>query len=1011
MFPKKYDHAEIESKIQKLYDKFKLAHPETIVQMQSDLGASFPCSSEETYVCSYPPPNVTWVLHLWHALTTTMEDVIIRYHRMTGKSTLWLPGTDHAGIATQTKVEAKVKADEGKTRFDYGRVDFLEKVWDFALQNRSTIISQMKSMWSSLDWTRESFTLSEKLSRAVRKSFIELHRQGKIYQWHRVTNRDPVSQSVISDIEVIMKEQESKLYYVKYFVTGGQSSITVATTRPDTVIADVAIAVNPGDKRFKWFVGKFVLAPITNRKIPVIADDYVDPEFGTWALKITPTHDANDFEIAQRHKLPMDVFAFDKEWRYSEHAGEFAGVHIDDGFDNMVSLIQERGNLERVEDYINKLPTSERTGAVIQPIITQQWFYDTSEAAAASDQALTDGDLKIYPARFEHDFHQWMEKIQPWCISRQLWRWHRIPVWYGSDGQMAVVDEDVVLASCAEDVNLLTLIVFNLIADSRLTEQFTLEQFVELMLSDSIVPTEGKIYEVYHTIYSVKFADNPVMLDQLRFLNSQLATLHSQPGDTDAIHHIGELLSSATHMIDAGDTFSLDIDAITGLTWAVQDSDVLDTWFSSWLWPMTTLGRPEKTPDFEQFFPQTMLETGGDIIFFWVARMTMMSYDLTGKMPFRDIVLHGMVLDEKGKKQSKSVGNVVDPIGIIEQYGADTMRMALITGSTPGNPLKIGGDKFDQYSRFINKFWNASRYVVTKIVWEDSNTEFTYEAVRQQLIDWLDQTNDFDRWILTGLDELITKQHELFAMYQIGEFSSQLMTFVWSSFCDWYIEISKQVTSPMTDTVMIYTITTLCKLLHPYIPHVTEQLWHYVGMQWWLAIQPVAKVLGDIESNIHTQTLMSLISECRTLRNQASVPNHEKVTVIVTVNHDFAQLIQQYEWLVCGLLKADSIMYQPTMERSISDWEVLSAMLYDMKVGIKTQAPQLNRKDHLTKLQADLIDEERFVADLKRSLTNPEFVDRAPAHIVESKRTKLEELKIKIEQMQIEIETIKMKNK
>jgi valyl-tRNA synthetase len=939
-----------------------------------------------------------------------MEDVIIRYQRMTGKSTLWLPGTDHAGIATQTKVEAKVKADEGRTRFDYGRVPFLDKVWDFALQNRSTIISQMKSMWSSLDWSRESFTLSEKLSRAVRKSFVELYNQGKIYQWHRVTNWDPVSQSVISDIEVIMKEQESKLYYVKYFTSGGQNSITVATTRPDTVIADVAIAVNPGDKRFKWLVGKTVIAPITNRPIPVIADDYVDPEFGTGALKITPAHDANDFEIWLRHNLPMDISAFDLKWCYTHHAWEFEWVHIDDGFDNIVALIQERWNLVKTEDYANKIPTSERTGAVIQPLITKQRFYNTAEAAAASDKALTDGELKIYPSRFEHDFHQWMDKIQPWCISRQLWRWHRIPVWYGADGQTAVVDEDVVLASCGDKPNILTLIVFNLIADSRLSEQFTLDEFIELMLSDSIVPTEGKIYEVYNTIYSVKFAYNKAMLEQLSALSLQLSALSTDPSNTDTIHQIGELLSWATHIIDTGHSISLDIASIVWFESPVQDPDVLDTWFSSGLWPMTTLWWPEQTPDYQKYFPQTMLETGSDIIFFWVARMTMMSYDLTGQMPFRDIILHGMVLDEKGKKQSKSSWNGVDPLEVIQQYGADTMRMALITGSTPGNPVKIGMAKFDQYSRFINKLWNASRYVVTKIVWEDAKTEFTYEVVRQQLIDGMDQTNDFDRWILTGLDEIITKQHELFESYQLGEFSSQLITFVWSSFCDWYIETSKQISSPMTDTVMIYTISTLCKLLHPYIPHVTEELWRQVGMTQRLAIQPVAKILGDINTNVHTQTLMSLISECRNLRSQAAIPNHEKVSIVVTVNHDFAQLIQQYEALVCGLIRADWIIYQPTMEWSELD-PVMSAMLYDMKVGIKTQAPQLNWKDHLVRLQAELADEERFVADLRRSLSNPEFVERAPAHIIETKRQKLTDLTTKIEQMQIEIETIKMKNK
>lgn len=1011
MFPKKYDHAEIESKIQKLYDKFKLAHPETVAQMQSDSGASFPSLSSETYVCSYPPPNVTGVLHLWHALTTTMEDVIIRYHRMTGKSTLWLPGTDHAGIATQTKVEAKIKADEGKTRFDYGRVNFLEKVWDFSLDNRSTIIAQMKSMWSSLDWSRESFTLSEKLSRAVRKAFIELYNQGKIYQWHRVTNRDPVSQSVISDIEVVMKEQESKLYYIKYFVKWGQSSITIATTRPDTVIADVAIAVNPGDKRFKWLVGKMVLAPITNRLIPVIADDYVDPTFGTGALKITPTHDANDFEIAQRHNLPMDIYAFDKEGRYSEHAGEFEWIHIDDGFDNLVNLIQERWNLERVEDYTNNLPTSERTGATIQPIITKQWFYNTTQAAAASDQALTNGDLTIFPSRFEHDFHQWMEKIQPRCISRQLWRWHRIPVWYGEDGQIVVLDEDIVHTACGDHSNVLTLIVFNLIADSRLAERFTLEQFTELMLSDSIVPTEGKIYEVYNNIYSTKFANNQLILNQLTELVSQLKAFSLQPSDSDIIHCIDGLLSECTHVIDHGDSYQLDVDAITGISGAVQDPDVLDTWFSSWLWPMSTLWWPDKTLDLQKFFPQTVLETGGDIIFFWVARMTMMSHDLMGCMPFRDIVLHGMVLDEKGKKQSKSLGNGVDPLEVIATYGADTMRIALITGSTPGTPVKIGMDKFEQYSRFINKFRNASRYVVTKIVGEESKTEFNYEQVRQELIQGIDQMNDFDRWIISGLDELIIKQHELFKTYQIGEFSSQLMQFVRNSFCDWYIEISKQVNSPMTDIVMIYTISTLCKLLHPYTPHVTEQLWHYIGMQWWITIQPVASPITGINSNVHTSTLMSLISECRTLRNEASVPNHEKVTIMLTVNHDFSILIQQYESLVCWLIKADSIIYYSTMDRDMSDGEVLSTMLYDMKVGIKTQAPQLNWKDHLAKLQVELSDEEHFVADLKRSLNNPEFIERAPAHIVEVKRDKLKELKIKIEQMQIDIEMIKMKNK
>jgi valyl-tRNA synthetase len=679
-FPKKYDVA-IEKEIYHMREKEGVFAPEYAANhaAKARKGAAKKFVDTPRYMMTLPPPNVTGVLHTGHGLMLSIEDAIIRYHRMQGKETLWLPATDHAGIATQVKVEDKLRAEGGRTREQLGREAFVREVWDWAKKSRNTIISQTKAMGSSMDWGREEFTLSEKLSRAVRKAFVMLYNQGKISQGTRIVNRSVGTQSVISDIEIVYKEVEGRFYHLKYFLEGKGESITVATTRPETIFADVAIAVSPHDKRYKKMIGKKVLIPIINRAIPIIADEAVDMTFGTGALKVTPAHDLTDFEIGKRNNLPLDVFAIDKAGNFTAQAGIYAGRKVDDAFEGFVQELGEINNLEKMEPHTHTVPFCERSGTRIQPMVSQQWFFDVAEPAAKALSMINGGEVAVHPERFVHEFNHRLGNIQPRCISRQLWWGHRIPVWKSLSGTAYVFDEDTIWEFAQEHKKdkkqtILSMMIFNLIADSRLEPTFSLEKLIDVLTSDSIVERVGRVIDAFGEVYRIKFAADTAMMKELEELLCMFATADA------SFEKFVDMLENTYLITQDRDQYAYQIDALAnagdvGLT---QDTDVLDTWFSSGLWPFSTLGWPEQTPDLAKYYPNDMLETGADIIFFWVARMMIMGIALTDQMPFTNVFFHGLVRDEKGRKMSKSLGNIVDPLSVIEKYGADALRCGLM---------------------------------------------------------------------------------------------------------------------------------------------------------------------------------------------------------------------------------------------------------------------------------------------------------------------------------------------
>ena len=904
---------------------------------------------------SFPPPNVTWVLHLWHALTISIQDMIVRYYRMSGYRTTFIPGTDHAGIATQAKVEQKLFKEWIK-KADLWRVDFLKHVRNFALENRGTIIEQMQACWWSFDWSKEAFTLSEKFSRAVRKYFVQMYRQWKIYRWSRVTNRDPEIQSVISDIEVEYVTQPWKLYYIKYFTKWWSRCLTVATTRPETIFGDCAIAVHPWDKRYKEFIGKTVLVPILNIHIPVIADEYVDPTFGTGALKITPAHDANDFEIWVRHNLTLDKVAINKEWYFTDICGEWFAWHkVVDFFDNVVQKLHDTTNLEKIEDYEVKKPISTRTWAEIQPLISKQRFYDTSLATNAVLQSIQSWETIIYPQRFAHTLEQWMSNPKPWCISRQLWWWHRIPVRY-SDESMYVLDEDDITQK-------LWKILFNLIADSKIEKTFTLNDLNNALDMQCIVPQDWTVYDVYTQIFW--YFDRETLHDDM----IRLSYIHTD-----------------------WDCYTFSFEDIFG-SWPVnQDHDTFDTWFSSWLWPLATLWRPDDTADFASLFPQTLLETGSDIIFFWVARMMMMSREVTWKMPFESVYLHGMITDERWRKMSKSDWNGIDPQEVIAKYNTDGMRLALMMWSTPWNNVWFSRDKVDYASRFLTKLRNASRYIYTSCQLQEWHT-INYHEIRESI----QEINDFDKRILSWLDDMIKHSHDHMSAYRLWEYISDLIQFIWWSFCDRYIEISKHNTSSWTQSVLLYCIWTLCKLLYPAAPFITDALRHSLWFSW--EVYDWYPEIYDVSCPSQTKVLMEIITHIRSLRADHKVPQHEWINAMILWPRHIQDFVLQYKDLLLALAKVADIYFEP------QEWYHTS-ILYDMTIWVQ-YTQKIDAKQQLYLLQKQYDDEKRYADEIRSSINAPWFLQKAPESVILLKQRKLEESLITIDLLQLQISKIK----
>ncbi|WP_028976676.1 valine--tRNA ligase [Sporolactobacillus terrae] len=822
---------------------------------------------KKPYSIVIPPPNVTGKLHLGHAWDTTMQDLLIRFKRMQGYDALYLPGMDHAGIATQAKVDAKLRA-EGKSRYDLGREKFLEVAWDWKKEYASFIRKQWAKLGLSLDYSRERFTLDEGLSKAVRKVFVSLYNKGLIYRGAYIINWDPAARTALSDIEVIYKEIPGHLWHVNYSLADGSGSIQIATTRPETMLGDTAIAVHPDDERYKAIVGKKAVVPLIGREIPIVADSYVDQSFGTGAVKITPAHDPNDFEVGNRHHLPR-ILVIDETGKMNENAGKYQGLDREECRKQIVKDLETSGELAYVEEHAHAVGHSERTGVVVEPILSTQWFVKMKPLAEASlNMQETDDRVNFVPERFEGTYRRWMENIRDWCISRQLWWGHRVPAWY-----------------------------------------------------------HKQTGEVYVGMEAPKDSEN----------------------------------------------------------WK-QDEDVLDTWFSSALWPFSTMGWPdEDASDFKRYFPTNALVTGYDIIFFWVARMMFQSTEFTGKSPFKDVLIHGLVRDEQGRKMSKSLGNGIDPMDVIAKYGADALRYTLATGTTPGQDLTFQWSKVEANWNFANKIWNASRFVIMNL------EGFTFSD-----IDLSGKKSVADRWILQRLNATIEKVTALYETYDFGEAGHYLYQFIWDDFCDWYIEMAKlplygedEAAKATTKSVLTNVLDKILKLLHPIMPFITEEIWQHIPHEGETIMHSdwptVNAQWNDAEAEQEMTALQNVIRSVRNIRSEMNVApkkpvelliktKSEQETTIFEANKDYIERFCNPETLAIG-----TDIQAP--EKAVSA-VISGADIYLPLSGL------INVDDEISRLKKELEKMNAEVERTKKKLSNPRFVDKAPEQVVNKEREK-----------------------
>ncbi|GFZ86223.1 valine--tRNA ligase [Paenibacillus marchantiophytorum] len=827
----------------------------------------------ETYTIVIPPPNVTGMLHIGHALDFTLQDILVRTKRMQGFDTLWLPGSDHAGIATQTKVEQKLRED-GQTRYDLGREKFLEKVWEWKELYANTIREQWAKMGFSLDYSRERFTLDEGLSQAVREVFVSLYEKGLIYRGNYIINWDPAARTALSDIEVEYKEVQGALYHLSYRTADGTDSIVVATTRPETMLGDTAVAVHPKDERYQHLIGKTLLLPIVNREIPIIADEYVEKEFGSGAVKITPAHDPNDFEVGKRHDLPQ-ILVMDETGTMNANAGPYQGQDRFECRKQIIADLKEQGVLIKIEEHVHQVGHSERSGAVIEPYLSTQWFVKMQPLAEKAIDAQKSGNgVNFVPDRFEKIYLNWIENVRDWCISRQLWWGHRIPAWHCADcGQITVTREDATSCSHCQSTNL------------------------------------------------------------------------------------------------------------------NQDNDVLDTWFSSALWPFSTLGWPnEEAEDLKRFYPTNVLVTGYDIIYFWVSRMIFTGLEFTKQIPFKDVLMHGLVRDSEGRKMSKSLGNGVDPLEVIEKYGADAMRYMISTSSTPGQDLRFRWERVEQARNFANKIWNASRFALMNL-----------EGVSAADIDLSGKLGTADRWILHRLNETVRDVTRLIDSYEFGETGRLLYNFIWDDLCDWYIEFSKlslygadPAAKKQTQSVLAYVLDQTQRLIHPFMPFISEEIWQHLpheGETITLASWPVEQAAFESPDAVREmELLMDAIRSVRNIRAEVNVPMSKKIELLVkpatTESLSILRSNEEYLKRFCNtsLLQIDAEM--PAPEKAMTAI-LTGAELFLPLAGLIDIAQELARLDkELQSLHGE-------VERIEKKLGNEGFVAKAPAKVIEEEKAKL----------------------
>ena len=823
----------------------------------------------EPYSIVIPPPNVTGKLHLGHAWDVTLQDMIIRQKRMQGFDTLWLPGMDHAGIATQAKVEEKLRG-EGLSRYDLGREKFLEQTWEWKEEYASHIREQWAKMGISVDYRRERFTLDKGLSDAVKKVFVTLYEKGLIYRGEYIINWDPKAKTSLSDIEVIHKDVEGAFYHMNYPLADGSGFLEIATTRPETLLGDTAVAVHPDDERYQALIGKTVILPLVNREIPIIADEYVEQDFGTGVVKITPAHDPNDFEVGNRHNLPR-INVMNDDATMNELAGKYEGMDRFVARKAIVKDLEEAGLLVKIEKHLHSVGHSERTDVVVEPRLSKQWFVKMgplAEQAINAQRAEGDNTVNFYPPRFNDAYLRWMENIHDWVISRQLWWGHQIPAWYHKE--------------------------------------------------------TGEVYVGMEA-----------------------------PSDIE--------------------------------NWT-QDPDVLDTWFSSALWPFSTMGWPdEDAADYKRYYPTNTLVTGYDILTFWVSRMMFQGLEFTGKRPFKNVLIHGLIRDSQGRKMSKSLGNGVDPMEVIEQYGADALRWFLANGSAPGQDVRYSTDKMDAAWNFINKIWNASRYALMNV------GDLTADQV-----DITGEKTLADKWILTRLNQTIGKVTELFEKFEFGEAGRLLYRFIWDDFCDWYIEMSKETLAGddeaaklTTRSILVYVLDNTLRLLHPIMPFVTEEIWQsvpHVGESLVVATYPtVHPEQMDEQAAEEMEFLMDFIRSVRTVRNEMNTPLSKPINIIAKVS-DAAHyaILKENESYIARFSNPEEFVYGEDVE---APSDAVTSVITGAEIYLPL-AGLINIEDEIARLEKEAEKLQQEVDRVEKKLSNEKFVAKAPAAVVEAERAK-----------------------
>jgi len=929
MMDKSFDPAAVESRIAQAWDEaqaFKAGRP--------DRAGAAP------YSIVIPPPNVTGSLHMGHALNNTLQDILCRFERMRGKDVLWQPGTDHAGIATQMVVERQLMERKEPGRREMGREAFLERVWAWKAESGGTIVNQLKRLGASCDWSRERFTMDEGLSKAVLKVFVQLHREGLIYKDKRLVNWDPKLLTAISDLEVQQVEVKGHLWHFNYPLEGivydaenPDTFITVATTRPETMLGDTAVAVHPENETLGHLIGRHVILPLVGRQIPIVGDDYADPEKGTGAVKITPAHDFNDFEVGRRHLdkgvEPINILDAEARLLLKENPSFLAhlqeGADLDealslDGVDRFVArkriveMMEARGLCPKIEPYTHTVPHGDRSGVVIEPWLTDQWYVDAKTLARPALAAVRNGETSFIPKNWEKTYFEWLENIQPWCISRQLWWGHQIPAWYSGWGGVYVAETE--------------------------------EEAIAQALADAVTR------EIYDDVEAGRIADHPEL--------------------------------SATLL--------------------TRDEDVLDTWFSSALWPFSTLGWPDETAEVKRFYPTSVLVTGFDIIFFWVARMMMMGLHFMKEVPFKDVYIHALVRDEKGAKMSKSKGNVIDPLNLIDQYGADALRFTLAAMAAQGRDIKLATSRVEGYRNFATKLWNAARFAEMNGCLR--TVGFDPKCVEQTL----------NRWIIGETARAVTDVTAAIEAYRFNDSANIAYRFVWNIFCDWYLELAKPVLQGADSSAKdearattAFVIDEITKLLHPFMPFLTEELWTIKGAEGEpresllaLASWPDLAGLEDADAEAEIGWIVDLVSEVRSVRNEMNVPAAALISlVLVEAPATVEARARVWDETIRRLARLSEISFAPVAPRSSAQMivrGVVAALPLEGVIDIGAETARLGK---------EIAKEEGEVKKVDAKLGNADFVRRAPEEVVEENRERKQDALARIEKMQAALERLR----